>query len=117
MGVICLSYMWVNDIIKYIICKGDAMAEEQKNEQPVENKEAEAPKKEQKPVNYKTKYIILGVLIAVLVVAVVLCIVFLGNPGGDETTSSFMALSENIEQVTAGNSGIENVTDIINNIE
>ncbi len=94
------------------------MAEEQKNEQPVENKEAEAPKKEQKPVNYKTKYIILGVLIAVLVVAVVLCIVFLGNPGDENTTNSFMALSENIEQaVTAGNSGIENVSDIISNIE
>ena len=94
------------------------MAEELKNEQPVENKEAEAPKKEQKPVNYKTKYIILGVLIAVLVVAVVLCIVFLGKPADESTTSSFVALSENIEQAAnVGSLGIENANDIVLNIE
>ena len=60
------------------------MAEEQKD---VENKAAESaaptttenatPKKEQKPVNFKNKYIALGVLGVVRVVAIVLCIVFL----------------------------------------
>lgn len=35
--------------------------------------------KEQKPVNFKTKYITLGIVVALLIAAIVLCIVFMGN--------------------------------------
>ena len=92
------------------------MAEEQKNEQPVENK-AEAPKKEQKPYNYKAKFIILGVLIAVLVVAVVLCIIFLGGNGDNETTTSLLPLVDNVEQAVAnGAAGVDVTADVAKNL-
>ena len=92
------------------------MAEEQKNEQPVENK-AEAPKKEQKPYNYKAKFIILGVLIAVLVVAVVLCIIFLGNNGDTETTTSLLPLVDNVEQAVSNTaSSADVVADVVKTI-
>ncbi len=89
------------------------MAVEQKNEQPVENK-AEAPKKEQKPYNYKARFIILGVLIAVLVVAVVLCIVFLGDKG--DTTTSLLPLVENVEQAVSNGVGGTDITANVANI-
>lgn len=92
------------------------MAEEQKNEQPVENK-AEAPKKEQKPYNYKAKFIILGVLIAVLVVAVVLCIIFLGDNGDTETTTSLLPLVDNVEQAVSNTaSSADVVADVVKTI-
>ncbi len=92
------------------------MAEEQKNEQPVENK-AEAPKKEQKPYNYKAKFIILGVLIAVLVVAVVLCIIFLGGNGDNETTTSLLPLVDNVEQAVSNTaSSADVVADVVKTI-
>ena len=92
------------------------MAEEQKNEQPVENK-AEAPKKEQKPYNYKAKFIILGVLIAVLVVAVVLCIIFLGGNGDTETTTSLLPLVDNVEQAVSNTaSSADVVADVVKTI-
>ncbi len=63
------------------------MAENKNDDVNAENKAVEtpstqenqstAPKKEQKPINFKSKYIALGVLGVVLVVAIVLACVFL----------------------------------------
>lgn len=63
----------------------------------------EKAKKEKKPVNFKAKYIALGVLVAVLIVAIVLVIVF-SNKGNDDA-AAVMQLETNpgVQLVLNGN--------------